>query len=241
MRDPLCKSVVLSATHKPQQLIWLAAHQDYSAFPVFLENIPHRDERHYGERVIQMLLAGGKGHFGCLEHPQITLNCCFYPHSVVMQARTHRIGISFDVQSFRYTSESVLKIETDEDLEKAFYFRPVGFYQDRFGKTYEYTQQQRERDLLATAIAVERYSDKIGEGVSEEHARDCLPSNYRQHFVVSFNARSLFHFLDLRGKADAQLEIQWLAEDILKCAQYWMPEVTQWYIDKRWRKAKLAP
>ena len=51
-----------------------------------------------GELVIRNLLKGGRGHFGPLEHPQIVLNCGFFPHSTMQQIRTHRVGLSFDVQ-----------------------------------------------------------------------------------------------------------------------------------------------
>lgn len=237
--EPYCK--VLQSTHKPQQLIWLAAHQDYSSEPVHLDNVPARDESYYGDRIIQMLLAGGKGHFGCLEHPQITINCCYFPHSTVMQARTHRVGISFDVQSFRYTSSGIMSITDVDSVEQYFYFRPVGQYTDRQGHKYEYTEEELYADKWLTYCSVRKFQQKMEKGVSEEHARDCLTSNYRQHFVVSFNARSLFHFLDLRAKADAQLEIQQLCDSLLDISKEWMPELTFWYQEHRWKKAKLAP
>lgn len=239
LKDPLMAVHTMIATPKAQMLSWLAAHQDYSSKPVYTEAYLH-PEAWYGERLIDMLLAGGKGHFGCLEHPQITFNCTYVPHAVVVQARTHRVGISFDVQSFRYTSASILSIKSDEDLEKAFYFRPLGTYTDRQGKRYEYTETHRKNDIFFAGVAVDAYKEQITQGFSEEHCRGRLPE-YRHHFVVSFNARSLMHFLDLRAKADAQLEIQWLSELLFEKALEWMPEIFKWYEEKRWRKAKLAP
>lgn len=240
LKDPLIRVEVLASTPTPQRVCWFAAHQDYSSEPVYEINTRFA-ERVYGERLIDMLLTGGKGHFGCLEHPQINFNCCFVPHSTMVQARTHRVGISFDVQSFRYTSSSILSIETEEDLEKAFYFRPIGDYTDRQGKHYHYSSKELEWDRANTWEAVENYKKGIEFGLSEEHARDRLTANYRQHMVVSFNARSLMHFLDLRGKADAQLEVQWLSDLLFERALEWMPEIFKWYEEKRWKKAKLAP
>lgn len=239
--DPFfCVETVVS-TENPQQLVWLAAHQDYSSSPVYQQYNKEAFDNGFGERVINMLLAGDKGHFGCLEHPQITFNCCYFPHSAVMQARTHRVGISFDVQSFRYTSASILRIKTEEDLHRAFYFRPEGQYTDREGKRYYYLVVDRLRDISRTMAAVEEYKSKIAEGYSEEHARDCLPSNYRQHFIVSFNLRSLFHFFDLRAKKDSQLEIQQMSLLMFNKASLWCPELCAWYEQKRWSKAKLSP
>lgn len=239
-RDLLVHTCVLAATEAPNRLVWLAMHQDYSSDPVHAEK--HKDESWYGERIVERLLAGERGHYGCFEHPSITVNCCYYPHSVIQQARTHRVGISFDVQSFRYTSQSILDIETYSDLEKAVYFRPVGTYTDRQGKKYDYTEAMREGDLTLAMETVEHYQHRINKGgLSEEHARGLLPFDYRQHFVVSFNARSLMHFLDLRAKADAQLEIRWLADDLFTVLSNWMPEVAAYYGTKRLHKARLSP
>lgn len=230
----------ITATIRPQLVCWCAAHQDYSSKPVS-DELYLRTEQYYGERLIEMLLKGGKGHFGCLEHPQITFNWAYVPHSTIVQARTHRVGVSFDVQSFRYTSESILSIESNEDLEKAFYFRPVGDYTDRQGKRYHYSSVSRAYDKGHSELSVNVYKQRIANGESEEHARDALTSNYRQHAVVSFNARSLMHFFDLRAKKDAQLEIQVLCELMMEKALDWMPEIFGWYKENRWSKAKLAP
>lgn len=242
-RDSLLQTKVLSATSNPQQLVWLAMHQDYSSEPAYKSHYSGKQtEDWYGQKIVEHLLAGNRGHFGCFEHPQITVNACYYPHDVISQARTHRVGISFDVQSFRYTGENLLKVQTLEDLERVFYFRPVGEYVDRSGKKYEYTEAMRLVDKELAMSALLEYNRKVGfYKFSEEHARQMLPYSCRQHFVVSFNARSLMHFLDLRSKADAQLEIQWLANDLFAIFREWMPQVCDWYERNRLHKARLAP
>jgi thymidylate synthase (FAD) len=229
----------LSSTQNPQQLVWKALHQDYSVSPVYLSKPPSEAES--GKVAIEKLLSGGRGHFGCLEHPSITFNAVGYSHSVVAQARTHRVGITFDVQSFRYTSAGILSVENREDCLERFYFRVAGEYKDRQGSSYTYTKDQLNADIDNTLRSVELYKKRIDEGMSEEHARECLTTNYRQHFVVTFNCRSLMHFLDLRGNLDAQLEIRALAEDLLAEALLWMPEIFGWYKEKRFGRAKFAP
>jgi thymidylate synthase (FAD) len=219
--------------------MWQAMHQDYSSEPV---NSLGKDETIAGQIAVERLLAGGRGHFGVAEHPQISINCCYFPHSVMQQARTHRVGVTFDVQSFRYTGDKLKEIESFEDLEKVIYFRPVGEYKSRTGDKFNYTADLRHEDVKEAYQAVLRYNHKVQIlGFSEEHARSMLPFDYRQHFVVSFNARSLMHFLDLRCKADAQIEIQWLADDLFTIFQQWMPEIAGWYETNRLRRAKLAP
>lgn len=215
-------------------------HQDYSENFVFDEDPP--SERQAGEIAVKRLLAGERGHYGPLEHVQIAFAVGYFPHSVMQQARTHRIGVSFDVQSMRYTGKRICAVARGElPLEEAFYVRPVGFYSDRQGKRYEYSAEQRDIDLQFCAAAAARYSRMLDEGYAEEHARGILPFDYRQHFVVSFTLRSLLHFLDLRAKLDAQQEIRELCDLLWPHLQTWTPEFASWYEKSRLKKAKLAP
>ncbi|MEO1208573.1 MAG: FAD-dependent thymidylate synthase [Cyanobacteria bacterium J06638_20] len=255
MIDSLFRVEVLSRASYPQQLIYAAAHQDYSEGFVFDEVAANGgwDESEAGRRVVKNLLNGGRGHFGPLEHAQIVLNVGWFPHSTMQQIRTHRVGVSFDVQSFRYTGSRIAQLgnmrsstiseiaASDEYCEEVFYLRPVGSYSDREGKKYEYTKDEREMDRRYCKQAARNYAAKIGKGFSEEHARGLIPFDVRQHWVVSANVRSLMHLLDLRWKADAQLEAQQLCELIWPHFQAWVPEIAAWYEQNRAKKAKLAP
>ena len=236
MKDHLMQVVTLAKTPNPQTVCYLAMHQDYSSYPVGAKDISQMNEQRCGELVVERCLKFG--HWGVIEHPSITLNCQYVPHSTVMQFRTHRLA-TFDVQSFRYTSESITSINDHEKLEQAFYFRPVGDYTDRTGKRYHYSAIERNADLDITGCSVARYKSKIEAGFSEEHARDCLPSNYRQNFVMSVNLRSALHILNLRRKADAQLECQWLADAIYERLLEWAPEIVGWYDSSH--KKHLSP
>ena len=89
---------VLSQMPNPQTVIYAAMHQDYSEGWVWDEHDRWPDEAQCGEIVVKRLLAGERGHYGPLEHPQIVFNVGHFPHSVMQQARTHRVGTSFDVQ-----------------------------------------------------------------------------------------------------------------------------------------------
>ncbi len=89
---------VLSQTPNPQQAIYAAMHQDYAESFVWDDRAQFPDETKAGELVIRNLLGGNRGHFGPLEHPQIVLNVGWFPHSCMQQIRTHRVGVSFDVQ-----------------------------------------------------------------------------------------------------------------------------------------------
>ncbi len=144
--------------------------------------------------------------------------------------------------SFRYTGKQFIEvIEGRKEIEEVFYLRPVGSYRDRQGKSYDYSPQQREDDLKWCLEAAKRYQIDFEAGMSEEHARGKLPFDYRQHFVVSFNLRSLLHFLDLRYKKDAQLEIQKLCDLMWNPVEAWVPEIAEWYKNSRLGKARLSP
>jgi len=238
--DPLFRVEVLAQTAKPQGLIWLAMHQDYCEDFVAWEDMS--DEGKAGAAVVAHLLGGGRGHYGPLEHPQITFNTGWFPHSVMQQARTHRIGVSFDVQSGRYTSKRIVDVSTGKrEVEEVFYLRPVGEYTDRQGDRYIYTEDARRIDLARCQDAANHYAAQLRAGLSEEHARELVPYAIRQHFVLSANLRSLLHFLDLRAKHDAQLEIRQLCELIWPHLQKWVPEIAAWYERARLHKARLAP
>jgi thymidylate synthase (FAD) len=233
---------VLSQTPNPQQVIYAAMHQDYAEDFVWDDRDRFPSEERCGEIIVKNLLAGNRGHYGPLEHPQIVLNVGWFPHSTMQQIRTHRVGVSFDVQSFRYTGQRIIDVMTGKrDIEEVFYLRPIGSYTDRQGKHYEYTPAQRQQDLDWCLEACRRYTAKIQQGFSEEHARGIIPFDVRQHWVMSANVRSLMHLLDLRWKSDAQLEAQQLCEAIFPHFQVWVPAVAEWYKLNRMKKARLSP
>jgi thymidylate synthase (FAD) len=462
---------VISQTSDPQQVIYAAMHQDYAEGFVWNDRDRFPPEARCGEIIVKNLLAGNRGHYGPLEHPQITLNCGYFPHSTMQQMRTHRVGVSFDVQclagdtevtfvrasgslrkikmsnlydlwtngerairerhiqgrngespgfyrrdcksrlkkmnlrvlneetgifeighiqdvfdqgvqpvyrltledgktldctenhrlftsrgwqtmqealklvvsadrqvishrqdcelmtngvivgdglyrdqtwlqeqlqagltarqvvpldalpqkpkprgrrlkahplrvvqvkylglqrtydlevagnwhnfvangvvvhnSFRYTGKRILDvISGTRDVEEVFYLRPEGRYSDRQGKHYEYTKELRQQDIDWCLAGCQRYYDRIAQGFSEEHARGIIPFDVRQHWVVSANVRSLMHLLDLRWKADAQLEAQELCELIWPHFKAWVPAIAEWYETTRLKKARLAP
>jgi thymidylate synthase (FAD) len=181
--DPRFRVALIAATPNPQQCVYAGMHQDYSEGFVAADAADWPDETKAGEICIKRLLAGERGHYGPLEHAQIVLNVGWFPHSVMQQARTHRVGVSFDVQSMRYTGERICRAARGElELEEVFYLRPVGDYSDRQGKKYAYTAEQRAIDLALCQAAAERYRDLLAAGFAEEHARGILPFDYRQHF-----------------------------------------------------------
>ena len=242
MADSRFRVELIAATPNPQQCIYAGMHQDYSEGFVVADRAEWPDESQAGAICVKRLLAGERGHYGPLEHAQIVLNVGWFPHSVMQQARTHRVGVSFDSQSLRYTGERICRAAAGElDIEEVFYIRPVGWYNNRHGKKYNYSETERIKDLDLCRASAERYRDLLSAGFAEEHARGILPFDYRQHFVVSFSLRAFLHFLDLRAKLDAQQEIRELCDLMWPHLQDWVPEIAGWYERSRLYKARLAP
>ena len=104
--------VMLRQTQLPQTLVWQGGKNDYSEEPIHTKFPPN--EKECGKWVIEQLLANERGHWGPLEHPAIAMDCVGFVHNVMVQARTHRVGVSFDVQSQRYTGRRVLKVATGD-------------------------------------------------------------------------------------------------------------------------------
>ena len=239
-KDQNLKVVKLGAIPNPQQIVWYAGKQDYSEEPIYTKTPP--EEQKAGKWIVENGSEKERVQVRPLEHPGLIMNVSGYVHNVMVQARTHRVGVSFDVQSQRYTGRRVLKVAEGElKPEDVFYVRPAGFYTNRKGKKYDWTEEDYQSELNYILEGCKRYAAKYERGMCEEHIRDYLAQAIRQDFVVSFNLRSVLHFLDLRSKLDAQLEIQALCEQMCPIIQEWAPEVWDYYETKRLHRAKLSP
>jgi thymidylate synthase (FAD) len=238
--DSRLEVVMLQGYPIPEQVIYQAGKGDYSEIPIHHQKIPNPSQ--CGEWIVEQLLSNDKGHFGPLEHPSLTFSVAGYVHNVMVQGRTHRIGNSWDVQSQRYTGKRVVKVANGElPVDDVFYIRPPGFYTNRKGKKYEWTQEDYIDEMNFILLGCERYAQKYEKGMCEEHIRDYLAQAIRQNFVVTFNLRSVLHFMDLRAKMDAQLEIQALCAQFAPHLEKWAPNVWKYYEEKRLHRARLSP
>ncbi|MBT9158978.1 MAG: Thymidylate synthase ThyX [Dehalococcoidia bacterium] len=258
MIDPYFKVVAIARTENPQRVIWQAAHQCVCEGATIDDPTPtsaditRNDELVCGKAVVKHLLAGNKGHFSPCEMAYITFNVIGFPHRVVQQASRHR-HLSFSVQSFRYSGQRIASLgeQLNEvmswndrhlaEIEKLFYLRPVGEYAGRSGGRYSYPEDSRRRDLITCGKAALEYYQDLQRGTAPEQACGLLPMDTRQNWVVSGNLRAWLHFLDLRSKADAQLEIVQLSELLWAEIKDWVPEIASWYAQNRYGKARLAP
>lgn len=139
------------------------------------------------------------------------------PVFVQRQLVKHRAGVSVSEESGRY-----------RELEPLFYVPEAARPLAQVGKPMEYNLipgDIGQRNLVAedlrviAAQAYASYKGMIDAGVTRELARAVLPLNWMTTAVVTFNARSLMHFLSLRTSkpgavlvSHPQYEIEVLAD-----------------------------
>jgi len=228
-----------ASSPNPQVAIWKGQHRCVAE--KFLPDDKTPTPESCGEAVIKHQLAGDRGHYSVLRSAFVKFHCLGFPHSVVSQITRHQDS-AFLVQSMRYTGQRIVDCaEGDIPIEDVFYFRPVGSYFDRKGKKYEYTEERREKQKRSRLLAAKEYANEMSLGYSEEHSRDDLPYGFRQDFDLSGDLQAIWHLLDQRTKADSQIEVRTLAWMILDCLKEFTPELTQWYLENRAGKARLAP
>jgi flavin-dependent thymidylate synthase len=130
----------------------------------------------------------------------------------------HRIGVSINGESARYKEikEDKYLIPDDwKDIESNFVdgnSNKLGVQNDKWAKILEhYTElgntlyHQCVKDLEPT----------LGRKRAKESARFFKTYNSQIQADISFNWRSFYHFLQLRNKPDAQLEIREIAAEML--------------------------
>lgn len=227
MVDPKFHVSVVSFTHFPQTLVKNAAKVCHSGQVCKLSWEPKSgdEEVSNGEWVVKHLLSGSRGHYGPLEHPQITFLVSGYPHSAIQQLTRHRIGATYDVQSFRHCN-----LSGEAEIEDLIYIRPIG---------QGMSESERQLAIESAKETMVAYNKLISKGVSVETARSILPADYRQRFVATFNMRSLMHIISVREKGNAQLEIRDMVERFNSAFGFWAPQINNWF--RYNHKGLLAP
>lgn len=236
--NPVFRVERVAATECPQQLVYVALHNDYAE--EFQPSTTISEDR-CGEIAVERLLKGNRGHWGPLEHPQLSL-ALRADHNTIMQLRTHRVGITFDLQSMRYSGKRVEKVALGElPVDDVFYIRQPGVYRDRQGTVYPWSAEDAEESRALALSSAMDYLALREKGVAEEHARMALITSYFQNAIVSANLRTWLHLLDIRLKGDAQHEIRALMDLVAREVQRWVPEIYGWWSEHRRGKALLAP
>jgi len=119
-----------------------------------------------------------------------------------IQLLKHRIGVSINGESARY-----------KELKDDKYYLPIDWPLDEQARYIAFMEDalMRYHDTLERLVA-----GGMDRKRAKESARFYLPYGNQITMDVMFNWRSFHHFLGLRMKPDAQREICWLAEAMLR-------------------------
>lgn len=114
----------------------------------------------------------------------------------------HRIGVSVNGESARYKELKGDKYYVPKDWPLTEQAKYIAFAEDAIMRYHETLE-----NLVKSGMDRKR---------AKESARFYLPYGNQITMDVMFNWRSFHHFLGLRMKPDAQREICWLAEEMLR-------------------------
>ena len=132
-----------------------------------------------------------KGHTSTLEHSLYTFYIRGVSRAILQEIARHRIGIGISVESTRYTLKKILNGE----------------------KIEEFLIQTEDKDL--NNLIFDHFKKLIqlikSKNLVNDIAKYGICENYPVTLQMSFNARSLRHFLNLRLSKNAHFEIRKLA------------------------------
>nr|WP_233546325.1 FAD-dependent thymidylate synthase [Petrotoga sp. HKA.pet.4.5] len=171
------------------------------------------------------------GHLSPFEHITFTFHVKA-PIFVVRQWFRHRIGMSPNEISRRYTSKNVNEFYVPDHIR----------LQDT--KDKQNSILVNDEKLKNEAIEVleeiykksyEAYEKLINMGVAREMARIILPVGEYTEFYLTTNVRALMHFLDLRASSHAQWEIQEYAKALAQFFQKTCPWSYEAYLKYQYK------
>ncbi|MGI6678220.1 MAG: FAD-dependent thymidylate synthase [Dehalobacterium sp.] len=194
------KVALINYTPHPDETVAAAARLCYSpqSGEKLMENFTPGEAANLIEKLTSM------GHLSPVEHISFTFSIEGVSRVLSHQLVRHRIGVSYSQKSQRYVKEDQFEyiippsIQGHKESEKIF--------RDQMAKI-----QQAYHQLLSFVPA--------------EDARYVLPNATETKLVVTYNARSLHHFFQLRCCARAQWEIRHLAELMLREVRKVAPQI----------------
>lgn len=155
------------------------------------------------------------GHTGILEHASVSFLVKGISRACSHQLVRHRMA------SYLQESQRYVKYDLPGD---DWYVIPQSIDKNVY-MLAEYNDK-----MAADAKA---YRDALAYGIKPEDARYLLPNAMKTNIVVTMNARSLFHFFDLRLGPRAQWEIRELAESMAIEMENAEPELMAIYYEFR--------
>lgn len=163
-------------------------------------------------------LAANK-HYSPFEHCTLTalIECPLYIRSQIMRHRT----FSYNEVSRRYTSEDI-QFYSPELRKQAISNRQAsdGLLEAGVGEAKALIEKQHQEAYRA-------YKRLLELGVAREIARGVLSQDLMTKFYMTGNLRNWAHFVSLRLDAHAQIEVQYIANEVKTIMLNHFPEATK--------------
>ncbi|BBE31690.1 flavin-dependent thymidylate synthase [Tepiditoga spiralis] len=144
------------------------------------------------------------GHHSPFEHITFTFHIKT-PIFVARQWFRHRIGMSYNEISRRYTSKYAEEFYIPEQVRTQ---NTQNKQSSDIIKDKEITEEAIKIFKKSYELAYKNYKKLLEMGIAREMARMVLPVGQYTQFYMTTNVRALMHFLNLRADSHAQLEIQ---------------------------------
>ena len=160
------------------------------------------------------------GHGSVLEHAVWSILITNVSRSLTHELVRHRAGMSFSQLSQRYVDESVAEyiepdiIADDPDLHALWTAATRSAHDSYLTLVDALTKRLHDHDSTASHH-LPPYADKTTKRKAvRQAARSLLPNSTETKIILTANARSLRHFIELRSSAAADPEIRKLANTI---------------------------
>jgi thymidylate synthase (FAD) len=167
------------------------------------------------EKLIHYLLS--HGHTSPFEHTHLVFQIKL-PVFIARQWMRHRIGVSYNEVSGRYT-----QIPLEFYIPKKWRVPDQKNHQGSIEKNVNNEGELFAAYKNALNLCGQTSQQLLQGGVAKELARGVLPFCTYTQFIFTCNLVSLFHFIKLRYDYHAQLEIQCYAKGMLELAQIHFP------------------
>ena len=243
---------LLSYTQNPEQVVAAAAKTCYSNTDIvkLMDGLGESEVQSFIGRLRTM------GHESPFEHASLTFAIEGVSRSLLAQITRHRIA-SFSVASQRYIKGDRFGHVMPEAIrENPYAQRVFDDTMDEISRSYQNIHaylmsgylRERYKDLIPCDnpkyfyLSLDAYFDprkgsdeyksyrkvrNAAEKFANENARAVLPNATTTNFVVTMNARELFHFFSLRCCNRAQDEIRDLADKMLELCKSVAPSLFQ--------------
>lgn len=185
------KVKLINYTPNPDETVAAAARLCYS--PLGAEKLMQNFSPGEVEKFLDKLLK--LGHLSPVEHISFTFAIEGVSRVLSHQLVRHRIGVSYSQKSQRYVKENQFSYIIPPSIKK---------------------NEEAEKIFIDQMAKIQKAYNELIKYVPAEDARYVLPNATETKLVVTYNARSLLHFFELRCCRRAQWEIRNLADLMLE-------------------------